>query len=105
MSENWQTMAARFAQEHNLDHDPGVYALDLMSEVGEVAKELLLASDYGRRPAKPTPNLSAELGDALYSLCLLATAVGVELDSALPETLEKYEQRWQAKGHPGSQPS
>lgn len=105
MIENWQTMAARFAREHNLDHDPGVYTLDLMSEVGEVAKELLLASDYGRRAAKPTPNMAAELGDALYSLCLLATAVGVDLDSALHETLDKYEQRWQAKGHNGSQPS
>jgi hypothetical protein len=29
-----------------LQHDPGVYALDLMSELGEVTKGLLLASDY-----------------------------------------------------------
>jgi hypothetical protein len=34
---------------------------------------------------------------------MLATAMGVDLDAALQTTLHKYEQRWQAKGHIGSQ--
>lgn len=102
-NENWQTLAAQFAEAHNLQHDPGVYALDVMSELGEVAKELLLASDYGRQPTSATPNMAGELGDALYSLCMLATAVDIDLDKALQTTLKKYEQRWQTKGHTGSQ--
>ena len=100
--ENWQTRAAHFAQKRNLHRPPAVYALDLMSELGEVAKEILLATGYGERPFHPTPNLSAELGDALYSLCQLATAANVDLDEALTATLEKYEQRWQTKKHIGS---
>ena len=99
---NWQTKAAKFSQNHNLHHTPSVYALDLMSELGEVAKEILLGTDFGKRPFHPTTELSGELGDALYSLCQLATAAGVDLDQAFTATLQKYEQRWQEKQHFGS---
>lgn len=71
---NWQTKAAEFSQNHNLHHPPSVYALDLMSK----------------------------LGDTLYSLCQLATAAGVDLDNAFTATLQKYEQRWQEKRNFGS---
>lgn len=100
--QNWQARAAEFAQKHNLDHSAGVYALDVLSELGEVAKEILLATEYGARPARFRPELADELGDVLYSLCLLATAVEVDLDDALTTTLQKYEQRWRSEGHPGS---
>ena len=99
---NWQQRATHFAQEHNLSHPPTVYALDLLSELGEVAKEILLATDYGQRPFTPTSALTDELGDALYSLCLLASATDVNLDQALTKTLQKYEHRWHNKGHQGS---
>lgn len=100
---NWQKRAVNFAQKHNLDHEPSVYALDLLSELGEVAKEILLATDYGKRPfPEASPNLSNELGDALYSLCQLATAAGVDLDQALAASLDKYEQRWQDDQQIGS---
>ncbi|MEJ2750810.1 MAG: MazG-like family protein, partial [Anaerolineae bacterium] len=86
--DNWQTKAAKFSQNHNLHHSPSVYAFDLMSEMGEVAKEILLATDYGKRPFQVTPDLAGELGDALYSLCQLATAAGVDLDEAFTTTLQ-----------------
>lgn len=102
---NWQDRATNFAEKHNLTRPPGVYALDLLSELGEVAKEILLATDYGKRPFSPQsdqPDLAGELGDALYSLCLLAHASGVDLEEAFTITLNKYEQRWQQQGNPGS---
>lgn len=98
----WQQQANEFAQNHNLSHPPSVYALDLMSELGEVAKEILLATDYGKRPFQPTSDLQSELGDALYSLCQLANSTGIDLDDAFTATLAKYESRWQTKGHFGS---
>lgn len=100
--ENWQERAHKFAQKHNLTHDPGVTALDLLSEFGEVAKELLKATNYGRHDPIDNPAIADELGDMLYSLCQLATAVNVDLDQALTAALAKYEARWQEKGHPGS---
>ncbi|MFQ5421188.1 MAG: MazG nucleotide pyrophosphohydrolase domain-containing protein [Anaerolineae bacterium] len=103
---DWQVRAAQFAQKHNLTRPPGVYALDLLSELGEAAKEILLATEYGERPFPPTPanahQLGGELGDALYSLCLLAESAGVNLEEAFTATLQKYEQRWQTKKHLGS---
>lgn len=99
---NWQESATKFASEHNLQHAASVYALDVVSELGEVVKELLLATDYGRRDAEYGAEIAAELGDMLYSLCLLATAVNVDLDAALTATLEKYAQRLRTTGHSGS---
>ena len=101
--ENWQQRSHQFAQKHNLSHTPGVTALDLLSEFGEVAKELLKATDYGSHAPIDNPALADELGDLLYSLCELATAVNVDLDQALTAALAKYEARWQEKGHPGSE--
>lgn len=101
---NWQQQAVRFAQQHQLQHTAPVHALDLMSELGEVAKEILKATQYGVNPAQFRPEMAEELGDLLYSLCLLAEAVDVDLETAFPKTLEKYEQRWQNEGHIGSQP-
>jgi len=105
MHKNWQQQTADFAQKRNLTRKPGVYALDLLSELGEVAKLILEATEYGERPfpTHPPAELSGELGDALYSLCQLATAARVDLDTALTETLAKYEARWQAQGQMGSQ--
>ena len=100
---NWQQQAAHFAQQYQLHHSAPIHALDLMSELGEVTKELLMATKYGTTEPRFRPEIAAELGDVLYSLCLLATATGVDLDEALQTTLYKYEQRWQAKGHIGSQ--
>lgn len=100
---NWQQQAAEFAKKQNLNHPPGVYALDLMSELGEVAKEILLATRYGERPLSSIPAITAELGDVLYSLCQLATSAGVDLDEAFDLTLQKYRKRQQASGHIGSE--
>ena len=101
--DNWQERSHQFAQKHNLSHTAGVTALDLLSEFGEVAKELLKATNYGEHDPIYNSAMTEEMGDLLYSLCQLATAVNVDLDQALTATLAKYEARWQEKGHPGSQ--
>lgn len=100
---NWQQQANDLAQRYNLHHAAAVHTLDLLSELGEVAKELLKATHYGSTEPQFHPEIADELGDVLYSLCLLATATGVDLDKAFHSTLQKYEHRWQTKGHIGSQ--
>ena len=104
---NWQEQAAEFAQKHNLSHNVSVYMLDLVSEVGEVAKEILKATNYGANAAPLTPDkipntFAGELGDVLYSLCSLATSAGINLDEAFTQTIQKYEKRQQASGTIGS---
>ena len=99
---NWQQQVTAFARAHDLLHDPATHALDLASEVGEVAKEVLRATGYGRRQFRLEPELTAELGDVLYSLLALTEACGVDAGEALAESLAKYEQRLARHGDAGS---
>ncbi len=99
----WQQRVAAFMRHHHLRHDPTTHALDLVSEVGEVAKEVLLSTDYGRRSPQPRPELADELGDALYSLLALAEVCGVDANDALGVALEKYERRLVERGGAGSE--
>ncbi len=100
---NWQTRAAKFASDHNLTRSASVYALDTMSELGEVAKALLLTTNYGDHAPTANDELAGELGDLVYSICMLASAVEIDLEQAFSAALNKYTERIRAKGHSGSQ--
>lgn len=73
-----------------------------MSELGEVAKEILKMSDYGRKPLKYRAELKSELGDLLYSIITIANSFDIDLEEALNMVLEKYEKRLK-KGSAGSE--
>lgn len=87
-----------------LEMSPTVAVLDLVSEMGEVAKAILEATDYGRSKGKhfARPQLEEELGDVLYSVILLANSVGIDLAVSLQATLRKIEHRIRTQGHAGS---
>jgi len=76
--------------------------LDTMSELGEVAKEILKMSNYGRKPMEYRAELKSELGDVLYSLITIANTFDVDLEDALQQALEKYKQRLK-QGSAGSE--
>lgn len=103
MMNDWQRRVTDFACRRDLLHDPVTHALGLASEVGELAKEVLLATDYGRRAAQFRPDLAGELGHALYGLLALAEACGVDAEDALGEALEKHELRVAQCATPGSE--
>jgi len=90
---NQQQKVADFMRLYQLQHDPTTHALDLTSEVGEVTKEILLATDYGHEALQVRPELVNELGDTLYSLLALAEACDIDIDETLTRALEKYESR------------
>ena len=98
----FQETVATFVAEHQLETSVEVRMLDLVSEIGEVAKEVLKASQYGHRPFQPTDTWSGELADAFFSLICVANGTGVNLEVALAEVLTKYEQRLALKGEAGS---
>lgn len=87
-----------------LKMSPSLAALDVVSEIGEVAKAILEATDYGRSKRKPfsKAQLKEELGDVLYSIILLANSVGIDLTLSLQAALRKIEQRVRTQGHAGS---
>lgn len=97
-----QQKVKAFCQKHNLVSPPEYSTLDTMSELGEVAKELLKMTDYGRRPMQFREEIKTELGDVLYSLITLANSLDVDVEEALDTALEKYEKRLE-KGSAGSE--
>lgn len=91
-----------FVERHSIGADARSRLLDLVSEVGELAKEHLRSSEYGKQEFKPTEEWTGELGDVLFSLVCLANATGVDLDSAIRQAMDKYEQRLESRGDAGS---
>ena len=83
---------------YGLGTDPQVRMLDLSSEVGELAKEVLKSTAYGTKPFTPTASLEEELGDCLCSLLCLSQCLGLEGEAALGKALEKYEKRFAERG-------
>ena len=90
---NLQKKVGEFCKKHGLESPPEHRALDAMSELGEVAKEILKMSEYGRKPLKMREEIKSELGDLLYSVITIANCFDVDLEEALNRVLEKYEKR------------
>ena len=92
--QDFQDAVRRFQDEHGLRLPPELAALDLVSEVGELAKEVLLSTSYGTKARTPTSNLEAELGDVCYSLASLANSLGLDVWQALAKRLAVYQTRF-----------
>jgi NTP pyrophosphatase (non-canonical NTP hydrolase) len=89
-----QRTVASFADEAGIEALVHVRLLDLVSEVGELSKEVLKATDYGRAPFNPPESWAVEVGDVLFALMCLANSTCVDLEAAL----DKYRERT-ALGH------
>lgn len=98
-----QQRVDKFLQQHRLEAAPEVRVLDLVSEVGEVAKEVLRSSAYGRSPFRPGEGWGEELGDALFALVCVANATGVDLEAGFEDAMAKYEARLEGRGDAGSE--
>jgi len=100
---SFQGRCRAFVAQHGLGHTPQIHTLDLVSEVGEIAKALLEGGEYGESPSQHTQAIEEELGDAFFSLIALAESLDVDLEKALGKALDKYETRLAERGSAGSQ--
>lgn len=96
-----QERVARFVREHELTAPAAYRVLDLVSEVGEVAKEITVASDYGNQSGTVAV-AEDELGDVLFALLALCDELDVDAADALDTAITKYESRIESAGDPGS---
>ena len=97
-----QTKVAHFVADHQIETDLKSRMLDMVSEIGELSKEILKSTDYGKKSFTPDADWENELGDTLFSLICIANQTDVNLSSALDKTLEKYQNRFGKKGDMGS---
>lgn len=97
-----QQRVANFVETCELEASVDVRTLDLASEVGELAKEVLKGTGYGRRQFEPLQGWENELGDVLFAIVCLANTTGVDLEAALDGALHKYQERLGSKSDAGS---
>ena len=98
-----QNEVEEFCQTHNLVSPPEHRILDLVNEVGEVAKEVLKMTEYGTKPLQFREEIISEIGDVFYSLITVANYFNVNLEEALKMVIKKYKQRINRGGKPGSE--
>ena len=99
---NLQRAASDLAQEYDLNAPIMERYADLVSELGELGKELLLGSNYGTSELKITDNTAKEMGDVLFSLAMLANSLDLDLEECFSAAVGKYRERFGQTGQIGS---
>jgi len=97
-----QKQIKEFCKENNLESPIEHRVLDLVSETGEISKEVLKMSNYGRKKLIPNEKIRLEIGDTFYSLITIANYFNVDLEEALKIVTQKYKDRINKKGSAGS---
>lgn len=97
-----QKKIKKFCEENDMESPIEHRVLDLVSEVGEVAKEILIMSNYGKQPITYRKEIENEVGDVFYSLITVANSLNIDLNYALSVVLKKYKTRLK-KGSAGSE--
>ena len=93
-----QKSVEAFVQKHWLSCGVQSRYIDLASEIGELGKEILKGSDYGKTAYLAGHAAKEELGDCLFSLLALASEMGIDMEEALQGALQKYEERFSETG-------
>ena len=88
-----QDKVKNFCEQHDLSTSSEVRFLDIVSELGELAKEILLHSDYGKKTIDHSARLEEEVGDTIFSLIALSNSFDIDMEVALNKVLKKYELR------------
>lgn len=93
-----QKKIREFVEKNDLVASSESRALDLAAEVGELAKEIVKSTNYGKSEAVVAKGIEWELGDVLFSTICLANKYNVDLEKALNKAIEKYAERLQRGG-------
>jgi NTP pyrophosphatase (non-canonical NTP hydrolase) len=76
---------------------------DVMSELGEVAKERNISNKWGASNVhKPRPNLRTEMGQLLFTVYQLAEILGIDAEKELALVVDDFRERYERQGHTGS---
>ncbi|MBQ7307372.1 MAG: MazG-like family protein [Clostridia bacterium] len=81
---------------------PQIRMLDIVSETGELTKEIIKGCNYGESEFKVSYDLKMELGDTLYAILSFCNENQINSQECLEMALEKYKQRLIKKGNMSS---
>lgn len=95
-----------FLTKYRLWSDEETRYIDLVSEVGELGKAILVSTNYGKkniaRNDLKDDLIIDEVGDCIFSLLALCNELDIDAGEALDISLSKYESRFTQKGDIGS---
>lgn len=74
--------------------DPQSRMMDVASEVGELSKEVLKSTKYGRKEFTMTPEFEEEYGDVLYSLLSMGLENGIDIEANMKKMIKKMNSRF-----------
>jgi len=97
-----QQLVEDFINKYNLQTNEHTRYIDLISEIGELGKEIIKSTNYGKHEYAQTPETNQEIGDCLFSLLALCCAMNISAEDALGKVILKYETRFHKKGDIGS---
>lgn len=102
-SKTMQGLVQEMVKKYNLEISPELRYIDLTSEVGELGKELLKSTRYGKKVFIKSENMQSEIGDIFFSLACIANSLEIDIEQALIEAMKKYQRRFNEKGNIGSE--
>jgi len=97
-----QLLVNEFIEKYQLQSCVVTRYIDLMSELGEFGKEILISTNYGKTKLEVTEQMADEIGDCLFSMLALCCVIGVDSREVLFNAFRKYEGRFVDKGDLGS---
>lgn len=86
-----------FVSQHQLETSPAFSLLDVTAELGEAARELLRATDYGKQPAPhdaaATAQMRRKIGNLMFAVAYLSTLYDVDPEAALWESVQRFAEK------------
>ena len=83
----------------NFDSQPSsVRMLDIVSEVGELSKEVIKSQNYGKKDFSVNNDIMLETGDVLYAILSFCNENNIDAEKCLDMVLEKYSKRFNLNG-------
>ncbi|QWB95167.1 nucleotide pyrophosphohydrolase [Mycoplasmatota bacterium] len=97
-----QLLIKTFVETRQIDTSVSNRMLDVLSEAGELSKEVLKSTDYGKKSFELTQAFVEEFGDVFFSLICLANRVDINIEDMIDQALIKYHKRFLEHQHIGS---
>ena len=105
MEANMQQVVKEFNETkmcHRKKMPESARLLDIQSELGELAKEVLKNTKYGTMDFVVTEDFEMEFGDVLYALLSFANETNIDAKECLEKVLKKYADRIDKNNSMGS---
>ena len=86
-----QEKVKQLVERYELTASPESRYIDLVTQIGELGKTILEATDYGYRSFKASEEMKHEAGSCLFSLLALLNDYGLDETEILEDVLQGYE--------------